>query len=411
MGANPLDTALHSLKKAAELAKTDPKVIELLSRPKRTIEFTFPMRMDNGEVNIFTAYRVHWCDALGTFKDGTRFTGNLTLDELKALALWMTIKHAVGGIPAGGSKGGVVVEPAELSRWELERLARSFMRNLPIKGAWIDVPGADIGTGEQTQAWMLDEYESIVGFHSPAAVNDKPAAVSGTVGSSEATGTGAFYVFEQVVNDFSFDRKCSVAVQGYGKVGSVFANLLYENGYKVVAVSDIRGGIYNSDGIDCSRLNEYVAEKGSVVYFPGTEAVSNNELLELEADILVPAAVQSVIDGKNAPNIKAKLIIEAANGPVSPDAEEYLYKHNIPVIPDVVANVGGAIVCHFERIQGLTDEYWDIDRVRKQLKEWILKAYQQMTDTAGAHKTTYRMAAWINALQKIEASIKKRGWV
>lgn len=411
MSANPLDTALYTLKQAAELAELDPKVTELLSVPKRTMEFTFPMRMDNGEVRIFTAYRVHWCDALGNFKDGTRFTGNLTLDELKALALWMTIKHGVGGIPAGGGKGGIVVDPGELSNWELERLSRSFMRHLPMKGAWVDVPGADIGTSEQTQAWMLDEYESIAGCHSPAAVNDKPAAVSGTLGSAEATGRGVYYVFEQVVKDFGFSKDCSVAVQGFGKVGSVLAELLTKDGYKVTATSDIYGGIYSPDGIDCALLAEHVSKTGSVVDFPGTKPVSNEELLELEVDILVPAAVQSVIGKENAPQIKAKMIIEAANGPVTPEAEEYLRGKNIPVIPDVLANVGGATVCHFERIQGLTDEYWDLDRVNKQLKDWILKAYDQMITTAERKSTTYRMAAWMNALLKIEASVKKRGWV
>ncbi len=411
MSANPLDTALYTLQQAAELANLDPKVIELLSVPKRTMEFTFPMRMDNGDVRIFTAYRVHWCDALGNFKDGTRFTGNLTLDELKALALWMTIKHGVGGIPAGGGKGGVVVDPGELSNWELERLSRNFMRHLPMKGAWVDVPGADIGTSEQTQAWMLDEYESIVGYHSPAAVNDKPAAVSGTVGSAEATGQGVYYVIEQVVKDFGFAKDCRVAVQGFGKVGSVLAGLLTLGGYKVVAVSDIYGGVYSPGGIDCSLLTEHVHKTGSVLDFPGTKPVTNKELLELEVDILVPAAVQSVIDKENAPRIKAKMIIEAANGPVTPDAEEYLQAKEIPVIPDVLANVGGATVCHFERIQGLTDEYWDIDRVNRQLKEWILKAYDRMVSTAEAKGASYRMAAWINALLKIEASVKKRGWV
>ncbi len=411
MSANPLDTALYTLQQAAELADLDPKVIELLSVPKRTMEFTFPMRMDSGDVRIFTAYRVHWCDALGNFKDGTRFTGNLTLDELKALALWMTIKHGVGGIPAGGGKGGVVVDPGELSAWELERLSRSFMRHLPMKGAWVDVPGADIGTSEQTQAWMLDEYESIIGYHSPAAVNDKPAAVSGTVGSAEATGQGVYYVFEQAVKDFGFAEDCSAAVQGFGKVGAVLASLLYEGGYKVVAVSDIYGGIYSSAGIDIPALQEHVQKTGKVVDFPGTDPVSNEELLELDADILVPAAVQSVIGEENAPRIKAKLIIEAANGPVTPKAEQYLLGRGIPVIPDVLANVGGATVCHFERIQGLTDEYWDLERVNGQLKEWILKAYHKMLETAKEKNSTYRMAVWVNALLKIEASVKKRGWV
>ncbi len=411
MGANPLDTALYTLREAAGEAGLDPKVTELLSTPKRTMEFTFPMRMDKGEVRIFTAYRVHWCDALGGFKDGTRFTDNLTLDECKALALWMTIKHSVGGIPAGGGKGGVIVDPGELSEWELERLSRSYMRHLPLKGAWVDVPGADIGTSEKTQGWMLDEYESIVGFHSPAAINDKPTAVSGTLGTDEATGLGVYYVFEQAVKDFDLAEGCSVVVQGFGKVGSVLAKYLTEGGYKVIAVGDIYGAIHAADGIDCVKLDQYVRDSGSVVDFPGTKPISNHELLEMEVDVLVPAAVQSVITDQNASKIKAKLVIEAANGPVTPDAEKELQGNNIPVVPDVVANVGGAIVCHFERIQGLTDEYWDIDRVRGQLKDWITRAYQNTAATAGEKNISMRMAAWVNALQKIEASVKKRGWV
>ena len=411
MSKNPLDTALFSLRSAAELAGLDPKVLELLSQPKRTMEFTFPMRMDNGEVKIFTAYRVHWIDALGPFKDGTRFTENLTLDEMKALALWMTIKHGVGGIPAGGGKGGVVVNPEKLSRWELERLSRSYIRHLPLKGAWVDVPGADIGTGEHTQAWMLDEYESIVGFHSPAAVNDKPTAVSGTLGTDEATGLGVYYVFEQAVKDFGFNKDSRVAVQGFGKVGSVLAKYLTRGGYKVVAISDVYGGLYSSSGIDCLKLDEHFQKTGSVIDFPGTEPIANEELLELDVDILIPAAVQSVINEDNASNIKAKMIVEAANGPVTPEAEKQLMERKVAVIPDVATNVGGAIVCHFERIQGLTDEYWDLERVRSSLKDWIVRAYLQMINTAGEKNASYRMAAWINALLKIEASVKKRGWV
>ncbi len=411
MSANPLSTALYSLRQAAELAGLDTKVIELLSIPKRTMEFAFPMRMDSGEVRMFTAYRVHWCDALGGFKDGTRFTENLTLDELKALALWMTIKHGVGGIPAGGGKGGIIVNPEELSEWELERLSRNYIRHLPMKGAWVDVPGADIGTSEKTQGWMLDEYESIVGFHSPAAINDKPTAVSGTLGTDEATGLGVYFVFEQAVKDFGFEKDCSVAVQGFGKVGSVLAKYLTENGYKVIAISDVYGGIFSANGIDCIKLNEYIGKTGSVVDFPGTEPVSNDDLLEQEVDVLIPAAVQSVINENNASRIRAKMIIEAANGPVTPEAEEVLRGKNIPVVPDVASNVGGAIVCHFERIQGLTDEYWDIERVRGQLKDWITRAYHQMMATAKDRNVSLRMAAWINALLKIEASVKKRGWV
>ncbi|MDW7651834.1 MAG: Glu/Leu/Phe/Val dehydrogenase [Bacillota bacterium] len=411
MTNSSLDTALSTLHSAAKLAGLDSKVVELLSQPKRTMEFVFPMRMDTGEVKIFNAYRVHWCDALGPFKDGTRFRKNLTLDELKALALWMTIKHAVGGIPAGGGKGGVVVDPGELSRWELERLSRSFMRHLPLKGAWTDVPGADIGTNAQIMAWMLDEYESITGAHSPAAMNDKPASVSGTVGSSEATGRGVFYVLRKAVEDFGLPKDSRVAVQGFGTVGSHLSLLLQEQGFRVVAISDMYGGIYTKDGINCAKLASHVAETGSVKAFPGTEPIAHKDLLELDVDVLVPAAIENAINEENAGSIRAKLIVEAANGPVTTDAEKVLQEKSIPVIPDVVANVGGAIVCHLERIQGLTDEYWDIDRVRRQLEARILKAYEETTLTAKEMNTSYRNAAWVNALRKIEVSVKTRGWV
>lgn len=411
MHDNPLETALQTLEQAADLAGLDAKVLELLSRPKRTMEFNFPVRMDSGEARIFQACRVHWCDALGPCKDGTRFTPDLTIDELKALALWMTVKHAVGGIPAGGGKGGVAVDPAALSRVELERLARAFMRNLPMKGAWVDVPGADIGTGEQTQAWMLDEYESMMGFHSPAAVNDKPVAVSGTLGTDEATGLGVYYVFEEIVRQNNLGSDCRVVVQGFGKVGAVLARYLDDNGFKVVAVSDIYGGIENTDGLDCRALEEHVAVTGRVDGFPGAGPVSNAELLEIDCHVLIPAAVQSVITRENAGRIRANLVIEAANGPVTPEAERILGEKGVTVVPDVVANVGGAIVCQFERIQGLTDEYWDLERVRRQLREWILRAYSQTAQTAQTEKTTMRLAAWIFALRKIEAAVKKRGWV
>jgi glutamate dehydrogenase len=411
MSNNPLDTALNTLQKAAAQAGIDKKVVELLSKPKRTMEFVFPLRMDDGAVRIFSAYRVHWSDALGPFKDGTRFTKNLTLDELKALALWMTVKHAVGGIPAGGGKGGVVVDPGELSPWEMERLARAYIRNLPLKGARVDVPGADIGTNAQIMAWMLDEYESITGIHSPAALNDKPAAAGGTVGSSEATGRGVFYVLRQAVKDYNLPLNSRVAVQGFGTVGSNLARLLDQEGFRVVAISDVYGALYAGDGINVEALAEFVRETGSVVGFPGAEAISNQDLLELAVEVLVPAAVQSCIHAGNGGAVKAKLVVEAANGPVTPEAEELLAAKAIPLVPDVLANVGGAIVCHFERIQGLTDDYWDIERVRQQLQDRILKAYAETTATAKELNISLRLAAWSNALRKIEAAIKTRGWV
>lgn len=411
MKNDPFETALNTLRVAGEIARLEPNAIKVLSQPKRIFEFTIPMKMDNGELRIFNAFRVHYNDALGEIKNGTRFVPNLDLNTVKALGFWMTIKHAVAGIPAGGGKGGIRVDPSELSERELERLVRAFIRKLPMKGAWVDVLGADIGTSAKTQAWMLDEYEEIVGFHSPAAVNDKPAEVNGTLGSMEATGTGAFFVTKEIVEDLGLTKKASIAIQGFGDVGRTITRLLHNEGFKVIAVSDIKGGIYSKEGLDVEKLVEHVEDTGFVVGFPGTVAITNKELLETNCDILIPAAVQSVITNGNANKIKAKLIIEGANGPTTPGAEKILEDKGVTIIPDVLANCGSAIVCSFERTQGLTDTYWDLETVNKKLKERILKAYKETIMTAKEKDTSFRNAAWINALIKISKAMKARGWI
>ncbi|MBA7526568.1 Glutamate dehydrogenase [subsurface metagenome] len=411
MKNDPFETALNTLLTAGKIAGLEPNAIKLLSQPKRIFEFTIPMKMDNGEFKIFNAFRVHYNDALGEIKDGTRFVLNLDLNTVKALGFWMTIKHAVSGIPAGGGKGGVRVDPEKLSEWELERLVRAFIRKLPMKGAWVDVPGADIGTSAKTQAWMLDEYEEIVGFHSPAAVNDKPAEVNGTLGSMEATGTGAFFVTMEAVRDLELPKGISIAVQGFGDVGRTITRLLYNEGFKVVAISDIKGGIYSKEGLNIEKLVKHVEDTGFVANFPETVAITNEELLETNCDILIPAAVQSVITDKNADKVKAKLIIEGANGPTTTKAEKILEDNEVTIIPDVLANCGGAIVCSFERTQGLTDTYWDLETVNKKLKKRILKAYKETTVTAKEKNTSLRNAAWMNALIKISKAMKARGWI
>ncbi len=411
MKNDPFETALNTLRVAGEIARLEPNAIKVLSQPKRIFEFTIPMKMDNGELRIFNAFRVHYNDALGEIRDGTRFVPNLDLNTVKALGFLMTIKHAVAGIPAGGGKGGIRVNPSELSEWEFERLVRAFIRKLPMKGAWVDVPGADIGTSAKTQAWMLDEYEEIVGFHSPAAVNDKPAEVNGTLGSMEATGAGAFFVTKEIVEDLGLTKKASIAVQGFGDVGRTITRLLHNEGFKVIAVSDIKGGIYSKEGLDVEKLVEHVEDTGFVAGFPETVAITNKELLETNCDILIPAAVQSVITDKNSGKIKAKLIIEGANGPTTPGAEKILEDRGVTIMPDVLANCGSAIVCSFERTQGLTDTYWDLETVNKKLKERILKAYKETIMTAKEKNTSFRNAAWINALIKISKAMKARGWI
>lgn len=411
MSKNPFETALATLQEASKLAGTEPNVVKMLSQPKRIFQFAIPMKMDNGELEIFEAYRVHYNDARGQVKNGLRFVPDLDLDIVKALGFWMTIKHAVGGIPAGGGKGGVKVDPSKLSEGELERLSRAYIRKLPMKGAWVDVPGADIGTSAKTMAWMLDEYEEINGFHSPAAINDKPAATSGTVGSMEATGTGAFYVTMEVIKDRGIQKGATIAMQGFGNVGRIAARLLHEQGYKIIAIGDIKGGIQNPEGIDIPALEDYAMEQKSVVGFPGTTPISDKELFAIECDILMPAAVQSVIHDGNAADVKAKVIMECANGPVTPEGEKILLEKKVHIVPDVLTNCGSAIVCGFERTQGLTDSYWDIETVNARLKERIVKAYRETVETAEKKNTSYRNAAWINALDKLSESMKARGWV
>ncbi|MEA2022080.1 MAG: Glu/Leu/Phe/Val dehydrogenase [Candidatus Caldatribacteriota bacterium] len=411
MKVNPFKIALNTLYTAGKIAHIDSNAIKMLEQPKRIFEFTIPMKMDNGEFKIFNAFRVHYNDALGQVKDGTRFVPNLDLDTVKALGFWMTIKHAVADIPAGGGKGGVRVDPGKLSEWEYERLVRAFIRKLPMKGAWVDVPGADIGTSAKTQAWMLDEYEEISGFHSPAAINDKPAEVNGTLGSMEATGTGAFFVTKEAVKDLGVSKNASVAIQGFGDVGRTVTKLLFKEGFKVIAVSDIKSGIYSKEGLDVEKLVKHVKNTGFVENFPESKSLTNKELLETHCDILIPAAVQSVITELNADKISTKLIVECANGPITTEAEKILENKGVIIIPDVLANCGSALVCSFERTQGLTDTYWDLETVNRKLKERILKAYTETIRTARENKTSYRNAAWINALMKISKAMKARGWI
>lgn len=400
------------LERIEELLGFEPEMIELLSKPMRATEFTLPIRMDNGKVQIFTAYRVCHNDALGPTKNGTRIVPNLTLDEVKALALIMTIKHAVVDIPAGGGKGGIKADATKLSEHELERLSRAFIRQLKPKGAWTDIPGADIGTSYKTQAWMLDEYEQITGFHSPPAINDKPALVGGSLGGEDATSRGIFYLTVEVSKSKGLKpESCRVAIQGFGNVGSNLAKLLYNDGFKIIAVGDIKGAIADPSGFNIPKLTDYTKQTGSIVDFPKAKHISSKELLETECEILIPAAVENVINEENANYIKTKIILEGANGPLTPHADKLLADKGITIIPDIIANAGGIIVCQFERIQGLTDNYWDLDTVHECLKVRILKAYEEAKKTAAEMNITLREAAWVNALRKVSHAIRLRGWI
>lgn len=410
---NVFQVAIQTLNRAGQLGDINPRVLEILQEPKRIQQFRIPLKLEDGSFQVFPAYRVHYCDALGPFRNGTRIRPDLSLDEIKALGLFMTVKHCAAAIPAGGAKGGIKADPAKLSARDMEQLVRAFIRNLQPKGPWGDVPGADIGTGEQAMAWMLDEYEQITGQHCPAALNDKPAILGGSLGGEEATGRGVFLTLMAAAQDMGLDvSDARAVVQGFGQVGSALAELLAETGCRIVAVSDVYGGVYQAAGLDIEALKQHVARTGSVADFPGTEPVANGNLFGLDCDILVPAAVQSVIHRSNAANVRARLIVEGANGPVTNEADAILHDKGVVIVPDVVANSGGATVCHFERTQGLSDQYWDLETVNRQLEKRILAAYRSAAERAEeAGGTTLRLGAWIHALKMLEKAMQLRGWV
>jgi glutamate dehydrogenase len=410
---NVFHVAIQTLNRAGQRGGINPRVLEILQEPKRIQQFRIPLKLEDGSFQVFPAYRVHYCDALGPFRDGTRIRPDLSLDEIKALGLFMTVKHCAAAIPAGGAKGGIKADPAALSARDMEQLVRAFIRNLQPKGPWGDVPGADIGTGEQAMAWMLDEYEQITGQHCPAALNDKPAILGGSLGGEEATGRGVFLTLMAAAADMGLAVDGARAVvQGFGQVGSALAELLAGTGCRIVAVSDVSGGVYRAAGLDIGALKQHVARTGSVTDFPGTEPVANDDLFGVDCDIAVPAAVQSVIHRNNAERITARLIVEGANGPVTTEADAILHDKGVVIVPDVIANSGGATVCHFERTQGLSDQYWDLETVNRQLEKRILAAYRSAAERAEeAGGATLRLGAWIHALKMLEQAMQLRGWV
>ncbi len=409
---NFLEQSTHLLQQAGEIGGIDPDIMNWLSGPARVVIFRIPLKMDNGSCRIFDAYRVRYNDALGPSRDGTRISADLDLDEVKSLAMIMSIKHAAGRIPAGGGKGGIAADPRELSDREFEMLCRAYIRYLRPKGSAYDVPGADIGTNLQTMAWMLDEYESITGFHEPAAINDKPPILGGSLGGYEATGRGVFDVFVEAAKEQGLQLEgLRIAIQGFGQVGSVAATSFYEAGCRVIAASDSRGGVYNENGIDVQALLQHKQETGHVEGFAGTTALSNEALLACECDVLIPAALQGVITEENAANIKAGMVVEAANAPTSVEGDAILQQRGIPLIPDVLANAGSVHLCQMERTQGLSDDYWDIETINHLRRKRLVSGYRAAVYAKQQYGTnSIRIGAWINALKHMEEAIKMRGW-
>ncbi len=405
LGGNVVfEQALKTLRRVAEKAGTEQWIVDMLSRPKRVVKVSFPVKMDDGSVRVFTGYRVLYNDARGPGKGGIRFHPNVNEDEVTALAFWMTIKNAVVDLPYGGAKGGVTVNPKELSKTELERLSRAYIRAIaPFIGVDKDIPAPDVYTDAKVMAWMLDEFEAVVGRHEPGVITGKPLALGGSAGRAMATSWGGFYVLEEARKEWSVGK--TVAIQGAGNVGGGLARILHGEGYRVVAISDSKGGVYDPDGLDIPAVLEAKRERGSVTAYEEAQRISNEDLLKLDVDVLVPAAIEGVITERNAADVKARIVLELANGPTTPEADEILRERGIVVVPDVLANAGGVTVSYFEWVQNRIGEYWDEETVLRKLRERMVRAFKDVLERADGD---LRMGAYVLALERIAEAARAR---
>ena len=408
---NPYEMALEQLRIAAEIMDLDPNIHETLKYPKRSLLVSVQVHMDDGSVKIFKGYRVQHSDARGPYKGGIRYHPDVTLDEVKALAMWMTWKCAVIDIPLGGAKGGVTCNPKELSTGEIERITRRYTTMImDIIGPYRDVPAPDVYTNPQVMAWILDTYSQITGYSVLPVVTGKPLSLGGSEGRFEATSRGLSYAVIEAVKDLNMDLKgMKVAVQGFGNVGMHAAKFLHEEGCKIVGVSDSKGGIYNPDGLNPLKAFEHKKETGSVMGLEGCKDITNEELLELDCDILVPAALENQLTEKNAPNIKAKIVAEGANGPTTPAANKILYEKGVLVIPDILANAGGVTVSYFEWVQNLGREHWSEKEVNKMLNRKMVKGFDDVFDTSKEYEINMKTAAMVLGVSRVAEAIKTLG--
>jgi glutamate dehydrogenase/leucine dehydrogenase len=408
---NPFEVALKQLDIAAEYLKLDPDVHEVLKHPKRVLTVSLPVRMDNGEVRIFTGYRVQYNDARGPYKGGIRYHPDVTLDEVKALAAWMTWKCAVVDLPYGGAKGGVVCNPKEMSLAEKERLTRRYTAAIAsFIGPYIDVPAPDVYTDPQTMAWIVDTYSQIKGYFVPEVVTGKPVNVGGSEGRLTATARGCAICAREAAKVKGIPLKgATVAVQGYGNVGYFTAQILGDWGCKVVAVSDSRGGIYNPNGLDPRKVMEHKRATGSVVNYPGAENIGSDDVLTLEVDILVPAALENAITEANAGEVKAKIISEGANGPTTPEADEILNRNGVYVVPDILANAGGVLVSYLEWVQNLQREHWTEEEVNRRLERRMVRAFNDVVRVSKEKGVPLRIAAMVLAVGRVADAFKTLG--
>lgn len=399
---NPFESALRQLNQAVKTRSFPKHLIERLSRAEREITVSIPVLMDDGSTRFFEGYRVQHSSIRGPYKGGIRFHPEADLDEVRALALWMTMKTAVANIPMGGGKGGVVVDPDSLSSGELERLSRGFVRALYQNlGPDTDVPAPDVNTTPEIMSWMVDEYELLTGDTSKAAFTGKPVGNGGSEGRGIATGLGGYYVFEALRERIGLQEVSTVAVQGMGNVGGHAARIFHQHGHKVVAMSDSRGAIYNEEGLDPKSVEDYKVDCRSLEGYPDARFLTNAELLELPVDVLVPAAMENQLTEANAPNLRAKSVLELANGPTTPEADHILFERGIRVVPDILANAGGVVVSTFEWEQNKKGEYWDEGEVLKRLQDTLVPQAEEVWQRADTLNVPLRVAAYVLALERL----------
>lgn len=412
---NTLTATLNMIKQSVELSELSEDVYEHLKTPMRFVEVAVPVEMDNGSTKVFTGYRSQHNNVFGPYKGGIRYHPAVTTDSIKALSMWMTLKCSLVGVPFGGGKGAIVCEPSTMSMREREKMTRSYVRVLgSILGPETDIPAPDVATDSQVMAWIADEYSNIMRVPSFGVVTGKPLAVGGCVGRTEATGRGVFFITREAANAIDMDlNKARVAIQGFGNVGSNAAILFAEAGIPVVAVSDVSGGVANKDGLNIYALIDHVEKTGFVKGFAGGEEISNEDLITIDCDILIPAALENQITGDNANQVKAKIVIEGANGPTTPEADHILKDNSVLVVPDILANSGGVTVSYFEWVQNNYGFRWDLDTVNRRLEEKMTEAFKLVYSffCEKCIGSDMRTGAYRYSIQRLSEAMQYRGWL
>ena len=411
---NPYDNMLKVVEKAAGFLGYSQSNYEAIKYPERELKVAVPMRMDNGDVRVFTGYRVQHSTSRGPAKGGIRYHQNVNMDEVCALAAWMTFKCALADIPYGGSKGGIVVDPSKLSHDELCRLTRRFTAMIaPIIGPDKDIPAPDVGTNPEIMSWIMDTYSMLNGYCIPGVVTGKPVQLGGSLGRSEATGRGVMLISKLILKKLGIlEQDCMVAIQGMGNVGGISAKLLSEQGCRVVAVSDVSGGVYDPRGLNLEEIMAYLSSRGNLLSgydVPNVRHITNDELLALDVTLLIPAALENQINISNADAVRAKIIVEGANGPLSVEADEILTQKGVTVVPDILANAGGVIVSYFEWTQNIQSLSWDLDDINAKLERKLTDAFEGVVGTADKYGTSLRMGAYIIAVRRVAEAKKLRG--